>query len=479
MEDGYARRAQIFGPPGRRRAGPPPPSPGEDADRTAAAVPDWPLTNPNTCSIMQTNISSPAWGEVGTVGRVVLHVDANSFYASVEVLYRPELRGKAVSVCGDPAARHGIVLASTPPAKRKGVKTGMAIWQARQVCPELVCVPPDYRLYVHFSKMIRAIEEEWTDRVEAFGLDENWLELTQPGLTMADGAEAAERIRQRVREQPRITVSVGVSFNKILAKLGSDMKKPDAVTVLDEEHWRERVWPLPAEDLLYVGPRTRRKLIPLNIRTIGDLAQAPPEVMKRKFGKVGLMLMDFAAGRDSAPVRPVGVEETIKSVGNSATAPHDIATAENARCVCFLLAESVGARLREAGMRCQTVSLSARTTDLVWAGHQCRLSLPTNITADIGAAACAMLEERFLDFLPLRSLGVSVGQLSGDALPLQTDLFGEARREKQEALDRSLDDLRRRFGHQVVQRGIVLTDRAFVRVNPKEEHFVHPVAFLR
>ena len=204
------------------------------------------------------------------MGRVVLHVDANSFYASVEVLYRPALRGKAVSVCGDPEARHGIVLASTPPAKRRGVKTGMAIWQAKQVCPELICVPPDYRLYVHFSKMIHAIEEEWTDRVEAFGLDENWLELTQPGLTINDGTRAAEAIRRQVREELGITVSVGVSFNKILSKLGSDMKKPDAVTVLDETHWRERVWPLPVCDLLYVGPNTTRKLIPLNIRTIGD-----------------------------------------------------------------------------------------------------------------------------------------------------------------------------------------------------------------
>ena len=413
------------------------------------------------------------------MGRVVLHVDANSFYASVEVLYHPWLRGKAVSVCGDPAERHGIVLASTPPAKRRGVKTGMAIWQAKQVCPELVCVPPNYRLYVHFSKIIHAIEEAWTDRIEAFGLDENWMELTQPGLTMDEGVRTAETIRRRVREELGITVSVGVSFNKILSKLGSDMKKPDAVTVLDEEHWKERVWPLPVSDLLYVGPRTARKLIPMNILTIGDLARTPPEILRRKFGKNGLMLRDFANGLDTMPVRPVGVEETIKSVGNSATAPHDIATAENARCVCYLLAESVGARLREAGMRCESVSLSARTTELACAGHQCMLPSPTNITADIGAAACGMLERYFLDWLPLRSLGVSVGQLRLDSQPLQIDLFGERQRLRQEALDRALDGLRQRFGHQAVMRGIVLTDKEFVRVNPKEEHFIHPVAFLR
>ena len=411
--------------------------------------------------------------------RVVLHVDANSFYASVAVLYRPELRGKAVSVCGDPAERHGIVLASTREAKKCGVKTGMAIWQARQACPELICVPPDYPLYVHFSQMMREIEESWTDRVEAFGLDENWMELTEPGFTMADGARAADAIRCRVREELGITVSVGVSFNKVLAKLGSDMKKPDAVTVLDATGWRERVWPLPVSDLLYVGPRTTRKLLPLGIRTIGDLARAPTQVMESRFGKNGLMIRAFACGLDTAPVRRSDLSEAIKSVGNSATAPHDVVTAEQARCVCYLLAESVGARLREAGCRCRSVSLSVRRTDMVWAGHQRVLPRPTNITAEIGAAACALWADRFADWLPLRSLGVSVGMLTADSAPMQTELFGEETRRRLEALDASLDSLRRRFGHQVVHRGIVLTDRDFAEVNPKEEHTVHPVAFLR
>ncbi len=411
--------------------------------------------------------------------RVVLHVDANSFYASVSVLYRPDLRGKAVSVCGDPAERHGIVLASTREAKKAGVKTGMAIWQARQCCPELICVPPDYPLYIHFSHMMREIEESWTDRVEPFGLDENWLELTQPGLTMADGIRAAEAIRLRIREELGITVSVGVSFNKVLAKLGSDLKKPDAVTVLDPAHWRERVWPLPASDLLYVGPKTTRKLLLLGIRTIGDLARAPTEVMEARLGKNGLMIRAFACGIDPSPVRRCGQEEIIKSVGNSATAPHDVMTPQQARCMCYLLAESVGARLREAGFRCRSVSLSVRRTDMIWAGHQRVLSRPTDLTAEIGAAAWALWEERFSGWLPLRSLGISVGQLSDRSAPVQLEMFGEERRRRLEAIDASLDSLRRRFGHQVVHRGIVLTDREFAAVNPKEEHTVHPVAFLR
>ena len=411
--------------------------------------------------------------------RVILHVDANSFYASVEVLYRPELRGKAVSVCGDPEARHGIVLASTPPAKKRGVKTGMAIWQARQSCPELICIPPHYDLYIHFSRMIRAIEEEYTDRVEAFGLDENWLDVSQPERSFADGIAIAGEIRQRVREELGITVSVGVSFNKVLAKLGSDMKKPDAVTILDREHWREKVWPLPVSDLLYVGPHTLRKLMPLGICTIGDLAAAPDTVLSARFGKNGLMLKLFACGLDHSPVRPVQVEETIKSVGNSATAPHDVTTPEDARCVCYLLAESVGARLREAGFRCATVNLSARTTSLAFSSHQARLPRPTNITAEIGACACRLFEERYAAALPLRSLGVSCTDLVPEDAPLQTDLAGEKCREKRETLDASLDGLRRRFGHQVVQRGIVLSDKVFAAVNPREEHTIHPIALLR
>lgn len=411
--------------------------------------------------------------------RVVLHVDANSFYASVEVLYHPELRGRAVSVCGDPGERHGIVLASTIPAKRRGVKTGMAIWQAKQVCPELICVPPHYDLYIHFSGMLREIEESWTDRVEPFGLDENWLELTQPGFTMADGARAADAIRNRIRRELGITVSVGVSFNKVLAKLGSDLKKPDAVTVLDAEHWRERVWPLPVSDLLFVGPRTTRKLLPLGIFTIGDLACAPTEVLLRKFGKNGLMIQCFARGLDESPVRPSHLSEVVKSVGNSATTAYDITSPEEARCVCYLLAESVGARLRESGFRAGSVTLSARTTELEWSSHQCPLCPPSHVTEEIGAAACALFARRFEDQLPLRSLGVSCGDLVSDRDPLQVLLWGEERRQRLEALDDSLDGLRRRFGHQVVRRGIVLSDEGFAELDPKDDNIVHPISLPR
>ena len=230
--------------------------------------------------------------------RVILHCDANAFYASVECLYTPSIRHRPVAVCGSVEERHGIVLTKNQIAKQFGVQTGEAIWQARQKCPDLICVPPDYGLYIRFSKRMRRIYEEYSDRVESFGLDEAWIDLSNPGLTIRDGERIAHEIRLRVKRELGITVSVGVSFNKIFAKLGSDMKKPDAVTVIPADSFREKVWPLPVGDLLFVGPATRRKLADMNVRTIGDLARFDAECLRGRLGKPGLVLKAYAAGLD-------------------------------------------------------------------------------------------------------------------------------------------------------------------------------------
>lgn len=192
--------------------------------------------------------------------RIILHSDANSYYASVECLYTPALRGKAIAVCGSVDDRHGIVLAKSEAAKRNGVETGMAIWQAKQTCPQLECIPPDYELYMYFSQKLKALYASYTNQVEPFGLDECWLDISAPGRSIEDGAQIAQAIRQRVKDELGITVSIGVSYNKVFAKLGSDYKKPDAVTCISEENFREIVWPLPVSDLIYVGPRTASKL---------------------------------------------------------------------------------------------------------------------------------------------------------------------------------------------------------------------------
>ena len=410
--------------------------------------------------------------------RVILHCDANAFYASVECLYTPSIRHSPVAVCGSVEERHGIVLTKNQIAKQFGVQTGEAIWQARQKCPDLICVPPDYGLYIRFSKRMRRIYEEYSDRVESFGLDEAWIDLSSPGLTVRGGERIAHEIRLRVKRELGITVSVGVSFNKIFAKLGSDMKKPDAVTVIPADSFREKVWPLPVGDLLFVGPATRRKLADMNVRTIGDLARFDAECLRGRLGKPGLVLKAYAAGLDRSPVMPADARMAIQSVGNSATPPHDLQTPADARCLCYLLAESVAARLRQEGLRARCVSLSVRSAELVTRSCQQTLPRATNLTGEIAQAAVQLFDGRFAGGFPYRSAGLSCSALTPDDAPVQLDFLGdEARRIKTERLESAIDGLRRRFGHQIVRRAVVLADGQYAQLNPREEHTVHPVPF--
>lgn len=412
--------------------------------------------------------------------RTILHVDANCFYASCECLYRPSLQGKAVAVCGDPEARHGIVLTATYPAKRKGVKVGMAIWQAKQACPDLICVPPDYQLYTHISKQLHGLLEDYTDKVESFGLDEAWAEVSGPQMTIERGALLADEIRERVQRELGITVSVGVADNKVMAKLGSDYKKPNATTALPPSSYPDIVWPLPVSDLLYVGPATTRKLFMLGIRTIGQLALADDWLLAHKFGKIGYMLKAFALGLDNSPVAPVGAMAPLKSIGNSTTPPHDIRTYDDAKEIVFLLSESIAARLRENSFKTKRISLSARDTELKTTSHQMTLRTATCLARDIADGAMRLFGERYIDSLPYRSIGINCSQLVPANIPVQLDMFGdEDRVVRQESLERSIDGLRSRFGHQVVRRGVILTDMSYAKINPKEEHVIHPVAFMR
>ena len=413
---------------------------------------------------------------MSTLDRVILHCDANSYYASVECLYTPEIREKPVAVSGNAEARHGIILTKNTIAKRYGVRTGEAIWQAKQKCPDLVCVPPDFPLYVRFSGKMRRIYEQYSSRVEAFGLDESWIDLTDRSVSFADGARIADEIRQRIHEELGITVSVGVADNKILAKLGSDMKKPDAVTVLPPDHFKEMIWHLPVEELLYVGPSTKRKLAQLGITTIGALAQCDSAVLLSLLGKNGPLLKAYANGEDRTPVMSVDHHSVVKSVGNSTTPPHDLTTIDDARCIYYLLSESVAARLREGGFRARCISISARTPDLITRSHQMTLSKPTNLTDELAQAAMTLFMQRFARTLPYRSVGLTCSMLTPDDEPVQLDFMGnETRRIRMEQLERSIDGLRRRYGHQIVQRGVVLRDKGYANINPVEDHTIHPV----
>lgn len=412
--------------------------------------------------------------------RTILHVDANSFYASCECLYRPSIREKPVAVCGDPEARHGIVLTKNQHAKKYGVQTGEAIWQAKQKCPSLVVVPPDYPLYLHMSRRMHEIFGQYSDKVESFGLDESWIEISADDMDVRKGQRVADEIRHRIHRTLGITVSVGVADNKVMAKLGSDYKKPDATTVLPPDLYEQIVWPLPVSDLLYVGPATTRKLARIGVCTIGQLANLDESILAYKFGKIGYMLKAFALGLDTSPVKPIEVSLPIKSVGNSTTPPHDIENMTDVKELVYLLAESVATRLRENNFKARCISVSARTTELVSSSCQTTLSQSTCLAKEIAETALRLFEQRYRFGFPFRSMGINCSQLSPLDAPVQVDMFGEdERRVKQEQLERSIDGLRLRFGHQVIRRGIVLSDLSYSEINPKEEHIIHPVGFLR
>ena len=410
--------------------------------------------------------------------RVILHCDLNSFYASVELLSKPELRDLPVAVCGDPESRKGIILAKNEPAKAFGVKTAETIWQARQKCPGLILLPPHHGSYREFSRVVNEIYGQYTDLVEPFGIDESWLDITgSMHLFGGDAAAIADGIRERIRKELGLTLSVGVSFNKVFAKLGSDMNKPDGMTVIPYDGFREKVWPLPVKDLLYVGRATTTKLKSYGITTIGALAQISVTFLEQRFGKIGRMLWMFANGLDTSPVSNIGAKSLIKSIGNSTTAPRDLVTDEDIKITLYALCESVSARLREHSFRCKTVALTIRDNRLYSFERQTSLKRPSCITQELFEAAFTLYKQHYKSGLPVRSLGVRAANLVLlDCV--QLSLFPDvAKAQEQERLEEAIDSIRRRFGHFAVQRGVMLTDPALA-INPKEDHIIHPMGFL-
>ncbi|CAK7087474.1 MAG: DNA polymerase IV [Enterocloster aldenensis] len=411
--------------------------------------------------------------------RVVLHSDMNNCYASIELLHRPELRGKPLAVGGDPEARHGIVLAKDELAKKCGVKTGMAFWQARQVCPEIVFVPPRMELYLRFSRLAHEIYADYTDQQEAFGVDESWLDVTGSCTLKGDGMAIASDISRRVKRELGITVSIGVSWNKIFAKLGSDYRKPDAITRFGRDNYKELIYPLPAGDLLYVGSKTEAKLARYGIRTIGQIAEASPEFLHTVLGKMGYVLSAFARGEDRTPVNCENARVPVKSIGNSTTTPRDLMNEADVSIIICLLAESVSARLRENNFLCDVVEVSVRDNGLESFTRQKKLSMPTDITKEIAETAMGIFRASYHWAKPIRSIGVRASSLCDACQPLQTSLFADtARREKQQRMDKAVDDIRHRFGFYSIQRGLALSDQTLRSLNAKEDNTVHPHGYM-
>ena len=411
--------------------------------------------------------------------RVILHSDANCFYASVEMLYHPEYVGKPLAVGGDSEARHGIVLTANYIAKRSGVKTGMALWQAKQVCPDLIFVPPRMDLYLKFSSMLREIYSEYTNQIEPYGCDEAWLDVTESFSLKGNGKMIAEEISRRVKKELGITVSIGISWNKIFAKLGSDYKKPDAITEFNKANYQDLIWKLPVSDLLYVGRSTNRTLQKYGIRTIGELARTDPSFLERQLGKMGLVIYSFANGWDDSPVSAEGYQAPIKSIGNSTTTPRDLENDQDVQIILMALAESVAARLRKHGFKCNVVSISIRDNGLFHFSRQRKLQEPTDITDEIMSAAYQLFRENYHWPCPIRSLGIRADDLVMGQVPVQLDLFmNEQRREKQEKLDRAVDDIRRRFGYHSVQRAFMYQDKILSSLDAQGSHTVHPVGYF-
>ena len=428
------------------------------------------------------------------MSRTILHSDCNCFYASVELLHHPDLRGKPVAVGGDPEARHGIVLTADYTAKRHGVKTGMALWQAKQVCQDITFLPPRMDLYLRFSKMAQEIYAEYTDKREPYGIDESWLDVTDSVSIKGDGYRIAQEISSRMKKELGITVSVGVSFNKIFAKLGSDYKKPDAITTINKDEYKEKAWPLPVSDLLYVGSATNKKLYSMGILTIGDLARTDETLLVRRLGKMGSILWAFANGYDDSPVKMENTSAPVKSVGNSTTTPKDMETDEDVKIVLYILAESVAARLRENGFRCRTVEISIRDKDLFHFSKQMKLKNASNITREIAEAGYKLYKENYRlpadekelknsnpEYYqkPLRSIGIRGTDLVTDYFCEQLDMFTDPQfREKQMKMDETVDIIRKRFGFYSVQRGLMYRDRILSACDAKSDHTVHPHGYF-
>lgn len=383
--------------------------------------------------------------------RVILHCDLNCFYASVELLSHPELRGVPVAVCGDPEARHGIILAKNEPAKAFGVKTAETIWQAKKKCPDLVLLPPHHDRYADYSRRVSAIYGDYTDLVEPFGIDESWLDVSGSlHLFGGDAKALADTIRARVKAELGLTISVGVSFNKVFAKLGSDYKKPDATTVIPAQGWQEIVYPLPVGDLLFVGRAAQEVLSRYGVHTIGELAKCPQEMLETLMGKMGTQLYQYANGLDKSPVRGAADREPVKSVGNSTTFRKDLTTWDEVRTGIALLSDSVAMRLRRHGFYCMGVQVGLKDNKFQSVSRQKMLDHSTHLMREINDAALELVKLAWKAPTPIRLLSVTAIHLTPEEETYQQlDLLGQAPRvrEKQEKVERAMDDIRRKYGH--------------------------------
>ncbi len=394
-----------------------------------------------------------------TKNRIILHSDLNNFYASVELLLNPTLKDKFVAVCGSVEERHGIVLAKNEKAKKLGVKTGMTIWEAKNLCPELITVEANMDTYLEYSNKVRKIYSDYTDRIEPFGIDESWLDVTHSKM-FGTGKDIAEQIRNRVKKEVGLTVSIGVSFNKIFAKIGSDLKKPDAITEISVDNFKSKVWCLDVKELLYVGKSTENKLKKLNIKTIGDLALTEKGVLIKELGKWGEVLFRYANGEDDSPVINAETESVIKSVGNSMTTYKDLETIEEVKSAFYYLADSVVTRVISHNLgKPRTLNIFVRDNKLNSINRQTTIVKPTILITEICKLATEVFTTNYAWDNNVRTIGLSLSNFSFD--DEQTEVFENAEENlKKENAEKCMALIKSKYCDiSLINKGIAFSDK--------------------
>lgn len=390
--------------------------------------------------------------------RVILHCDMNGFFASVELLDYPHLKDKPMAVCGNPDNRHGIILAKNEIAKAYGVVTAETLWQARKKCPDLQVVPPHHSKYKHYSKLINDIYLRYTDMVEPFSVDESWLDVTGSQKLFGSGKEIADELRQVVKEELGLTLSAGVSFNKIFAKMGSDYKKPDATTVITRDNYKELLWPLDIRAMFFVGKVTADKLLHLGIKTIGELAKADKASLISLLGKQGGVIHDYANGLDMTPVSRFDERERIKSVGNGTTFRRNLVGEEDIRTGVTALSDTVASRLRKYQMKAFGVKVDIKDPQFKVISRQVQLDNPTNLTEVIASTAMDIIKKHWRMRDPIRLITVTAINLCDENQAQQMSLFADENinTDKEERAERAMDDIRERFGDNAISFGSII-----------------------
>lgn len=405
--------------------------------------------------------------------RVILHCDMNGFFASVELLSHPELRDRPMAVCGSPDKRHGIILAKNEPAKKAGVVTAETVWQALKKCPDLQFVPPHMSKYKHYSRLINEIYQRFTDMVEPFSIDESWLDVTASQSLFGSGREIADTIRETVKKELGLTLSAGVSFNKIFAKMGSEYKKPDATTLITRENYKDILWPLPARDMFFVGKATAQKLAAAGISTIGDIAVTSPDFLESMLGKQGRQLWEYTNGLDNSPVARTSEGEKIKSVGNGVTFTRDLITEDDIITAVTSLSDTVAGRLRRYGMKACGVKVDIKDPYFKVISRQKQLFSPTNLAGELAKNALDIIHSSWKSGSPIRMLTITGINLTDEFFDEQLSLFGVSSddRQKGEQIERTMDEVRKKYGSSSIGFAAVLDNDigAYVRGYAEEE----------